>query len=87
MSSSGFQHIATHTIGNVVGSTIKTPMAPLRSDGISPKRNGEVIHVKYSVKGYEPRSPREVKEENTNITIPNKTRVNSHVKTKHATRT
>jgi hypothetical protein len=57
--SSGFRHIVTHTIGNVVGTAIDTLMAPLRSDGFSPKRSGEAIQAKYDVEGSRPSSPKE----------------------------
>jgi hypothetical protein len=71
--SSGFRHVVTHTIGNVVGSAIETLMAPLRSDGFSPKRSGEAIQAKYNVEGSKPSSPKEGKEENGKIVVPDTT--------------
>jgi hypothetical protein len=79
--SSGLRHIVTHTIGNVVGSAIETLMAPLRSDGISPKRSVEAIQAKYSVNGSKPSSPREGKEANAKIIVPDNTPASSPVKT------
>jgi hypothetical protein len=77
----GFRHIVTHTIGNVVGSAIDTLRAPLRSDGISPKQSVEAIQAKYSVNGSKPSSPREGKEANAKIIVPNNTHASCHVKT------